>query len=96
MKKQSRRRFIMQTSLSTAALTTASALGVVSCAPEAPTTSQTGNSQSATKLSPPKVSGPVVAYVRDFQTGEISLLAGSQEIIFRDSDFVQRLLKTLP
>jgi hypothetical protein len=95
MKKQTRRRFVMQASLSTAALTAASSLGVISCAPQPSTTSPSSNGQPATKLSPPKVPGPLVAYVRDFETGEISVLAGSQEIIFRDSDFVQRLLKAL-
>ena len=93
MKKQTRRSFVMQASLSTAALTAASSL--IACSQQPSTTSPSSNNQSATASSPAKVSGPVVAYVRDFQTGEISLLAGSQEIIFRDSDLVQRLLKNL-
>ena len=37
--------------------------------------------------------GPLVAHISDLATGEISLLSGTREIVFRDPDLVLRLLK---
>jgi hypothetical protein len=37
--------------------------------------------------------GPLVAYLRDVAVGEIGLLVGTREIIVRDRELVQRLLR---
>jgi hypothetical protein len=39
-----------------------------------------------------QMEAPVV-YIRDRATGEIGLLVGSREIVYRDPELVQRLLK---
>ena len=41
----------------------------------------------------PTLDGPLVAHVRDIATGEISLLFGHQEVIYKDLDLVTRLLR---
>ena len=48
---------------------------------------------STTELSAASLSGPMLAYVRDLAKGEVGVLVGEQEIIYRDPDFVMRLLK---
>lgn len=35
----------------------------------------------------------LVAHVRDFASGEVGLLVGTQEIIYRDTELVARLLR---
>jgi hypothetical protein len=35
----------------------------------------------------------MLAYVRDLAKGEVGVLVGEQEIVYRDPDFVMRLLK---
>jgi hypothetical protein len=50
-------------------------------------------SDATTELSAASVSGPMVAYVRDLARGEVGVLVGEREIIYRDPDFVMRLLK---
>jgi hypothetical protein len=41
------------------------------------------------------VAEPLVAQVRDFSTGEISIMSGMREVIIRDPQIVARLLKSL-
>jgi hypothetical protein len=41
-------------------------------------------------------SEPVMAYVRDAKRGEVTLVAGTREITYRDPDLVKRLLKAAP
>ena len=48
---------------------------------------------STTELSAASLSGPMLAYVRDLAKGEVGVLVGEQEIVYRDPDFVMRLLK---
>jgi nitrous oxide reductase len=95
MKKQTRRNFIVQTSLSAAVLTTGTGLDVVSRTSTASAASASNSGEAGAALLPAELPGPVVAYVRDLKTGEIAILVGSQEIVYRDSEFVQRLLKAL-
>jgi hypothetical protein len=38
-------------------------------------------------------SGPVVAYVRDASTGEISVMAGERQVEFRDRKMAARLAR---
>lgn len=41
-------------------------------------------------------SDPMVVYVRDATKGEIGILKGEREIVYRDSEVVTRLLKAAP
>jgi hypothetical protein len=45
------------------------------------------------KLRPEDLAGPLVAHVRNFKTGEIAVMVGTREIVYRDPQFVKRLLK---
>lgn len=45
------------------------------------------------KLRPEDLQGPLVAHVRNFKTGEIAVMVGTREIVYRDPQFVKRLLK---
>ena len=95
MVKQSRRNFI-QTSLSTAILTTASVSGLASTTTlDASAASLAESSKTAGKQTSAEVSGSAVAYIRDIQKGEITLLAGEQEIVYTDHELVQRLAKAV-
>jgi hypothetical protein len=97
MAKQNRRGFLKQASASVATvgvlagvpgLTAVPALtaAVESLAPDAP----------ATELSAATLSGPLLAHVSDLATGEITLLFGTQEVVYRDPELVMRLLKAVP
>ncbi|MBO0780378.1 MAG: twin-arginine translocation signal domain-containing protein [Ktedonobacteraceae bacterium] len=92
MTKQSRRNFIKRASAGTAVLTIASGLAAAACAPELQGTNPVSSDQAAPLLSSAELSGLIVAYIRNVETGEISLLAGSREIVYRDKAFVQHLL----
>ncbi len=93
MAKLTRRGFIKQTSVSMATI------GVLAAAPliavpdvsDAVTTDLAAEETSATELG-----GTLVAHVRDLATGEVSLMSGTQEIIFRDPELVMRLIRALP
>ena len=37
--------------------------------------------------------GPTVAHVRDAATGEVAIMTGTQEIVVRDPELVDRLLR---
>jgi hypothetical protein len=86
MAKLTRRGFLEQTTVGVATLgvlTTVPGLAAVSEAPE----------DVATELSTSALPEAMVAHVRDLATGEISLLVGNQEIIYRDPELVMRLLR---
>lgn len=96
MAKQNRRGFLKQASASVAtAGVIASVPGLTvlpgltsaaeSLAPEAP----------ATELSAATMAGPLLAHVSDLASGEITLLFGTQEVVYRDPDLVMRLLKAV-
>ncbi len=46
----------------------------------------------AVDLGGPALAGPMVVHVRDVATGEVSLLVGTTETIYRDRELVGRLL----
>jgi len=46
-------------------------------------------------LTKEELAGPVVVHVRDFATGEMAILAGTREIVFRDREFVNRLRRAV-
>lgn len=83
-----RRGFFKQTSASMASLGILAAvpsLEAVAEAPEVP----------AAELPTTTLAGPLVAHVSDVATGEVSVMFGTREVIYRDPEFVMRLLKAL-
>jgi hypothetical protein len=93
MTKQTRRGFLKQTSVSLATL------GVLTTVPLAasPEVTDVAVSDAAmAELSAAELAGPLIAHVRDLAAGEISLLVGTQEIIYRDPELVLRLLRAMP
>jgi hypothetical protein len=81
-----RRGFIQKTSLGAAtvgALITVPGLAHVPEAFAAPDS----------KVSPGKLSGSLVAHVRNVSTGEIALMVGTREIVYHDRALVARLVK---
>jgi hypothetical protein len=93
MAKLTRRGFIKQTSVSVATIGVLAAAPLVAF-PDAPDAVATD--LSAEEASVAELSGPLVAHVRDLATGEISLMSGTQEIIYRDPELVMRLIRALP
>jgi hypothetical protein len=63
--------------------------------PEVSDVATTEASTATAALSEVTLSEPVVAHVRDLAAGEISLLVGNQEIIYRDPGLVMRLLQAM-
>ena len=86
MAKVTRRRLLKTTSIG------AATVGMLAAAPHlgalaAPATEQ------APELSAASLSGPMVTYVRNLAKGEVGILVGEREIVYRDPDLVKRLLK---
>ena len=86
MAKLTRRDLIKQTSAGAAALGALAALPGLAGA-------QGAAEAHATAPAVADRSGPLVAYLRDVAKGEIGLLVGTREIIVRDRELAQRLLK---
>ena len=91
MAKLARRGFLKRTTASVATIgvmaSVPAALTALSDAPQITETVQTDLSSLSL------AEGPLIAHISNLATGEISLLSGTQEIIFRDPDLVMRLLK---
>lgn len=91
MAKLARRGFLKRTTASVATIgvmaSIPAALTAMSDAPQITETAETDLSSLSL------AEGPVVAHISNLATGEISLLSGTQEIVFRDPDLVMRLLK---
>lgn len=86
MSKLTRKGFLGKTSMGAAAigaLVSVPGLAHVTEADAAP----------AFKLSRDDLASPLVAHVRDLKTGEIAVMVGTREIVYRDPQFVRRLLK---
>ncbi len=49
-----------------------------------------------TEPSSPMPQEPVVAYVRDAQRGEVTVVSGTSEVTYRDQALVKRLLDAAP
>ncbi len=97
MAKHTRRRFLKQASAS------AATVGVLASVPGL--TVLPGLTSAIESLAPdaaPAVEsastleGPLLAHVSDLASGEITLLFGTQEVVFRDPEIVTRLLRALP
>jgi hypothetical protein len=86
MAKLTRRDLIKQTSAGAAALGALAALPGLVGAQDAPEAHAAGPAVADRN-------GPLVAYLRDVAGGEIGLLVGTREIIVRDRELVQRLLR---
>jgi hypothetical protein len=84
--KLTRRGFFRQTSVSVGTIGALAAFPLLETVPEAPEVSEP-------LLTAAETAEPMLAHVRDFATGEISLMVGTREIIYRDADLVTRLLK---
>ena len=85
MTKQTRRRFLKQSSVGVATV------GVLAAAPRLAAVAAPANT-SVTELSTTTMSGPLMAYVRDLARGELGVLVGTREVILHDPDLVVRLL----
>ncbi len=94
MAKLARRAFLKQTTASVATVgvlaSVPAALTAMSDAPQLTESAQADVSGLAL------ADGPLVAHISNLASGEISLLSGTQEVIFRDPELVMRLLKALP
>jgi hypothetical protein len=82
MAESSRRTFLV------AAGVGAAAVGVATVSPAAAAAATTKGSSTPAALPPGE---PLVAYVSDAATGELTLLVGEREILIRDRDLVARL-----
>jgi hypothetical protein len=80
-----RRSFLKQTSVSAATLGLLPAIPALAAIPHSP-------EAAAPELST-TFTGPMVVHVSDVTTGEVTLLAGAREIVFRDPQLVARLIK---
>lgn len=81
-----RRGFLTQMSIGAAAIGTLIAAHGLTKTPDALAASEKD-------LPIGKLSGPVVAHVRNAAKGEIALMVGTREIVFRDRKLVARLLR---
>lgn len=78
-----RRKFLAQASLSVAGSGVAlAALGKL------PIPRSSASSRKARAAS----QGPIVAHVRNAETGEVAVMTGTNEVVYRDPELVERLL----
>jgi hypothetical protein len=85
MKELTRRRFLTRSSVGVAF---AGALAVV---PFMATAMKQPGTSTRLAAGTAMAAGPLVAHVRDFATGEIAFLVGSQRFVVRDPDLAVRL-----
>ncbi len=90
MSKVTRRGFLTRTSVG------AAAVGVMGTVPGLSMAASDTQEVDTSEVSPVTLSEPMVAHVRDFATGEVSIMSGTREFIVRDSQLVARLLKAIP
>ncbi len=88
MAKLTRRVFFKQTTASVATL------GVLAAAPGLVAVSEDPEVVE-NDLSTFALPATLIAHVRDLATGEVALMVGTQEIVYRDPDLVMRLLKAV-
>jgi len=58
----------------------------------APTQQQALQQQAALNLGGITLAGPMLLHVRDVPTGEVSMMVGTRELIYRDPELVSRLV----
>jgi hypothetical protein len=83
--KLTRRSFLKQTSVSAATIGLLPAIPALATIPHAAETAAPEMSATST--------GPMVVHVSDVAKGEVTLLVGAREIVFRDRRLVARLIK---
>lgn len=88
MAKLTRRGFFRQTSINVATL------GMLAAVPSLEAVAETPEVPTA-ELPAAGLAEPVVAHVSNLATGEVSVMVGTREIIYRDPEFVMRLLKVV-
>jgi len=100
---QTRRRFLMKTS-AIGALTTLSGLAAACAAQPASAaaplaspaaTAQPTSAVPTTSLPNIRSNGPIVAYVNDLSSGEVTILVGTQEYVYRDPGLVASIVKAI-
>ena len=93
MAKLTRRGFIGQTSASVATI------GVLAAVPGLAAVNEgadaVASDAAATELSTSTFSESLVAHVSNLATGEVSIMTGTREVIFHDTELVMRLLKAV-
>ena len=85
MTKLTRRSFLKQTSASAATLSLLPAIPALTAISHSP--------EAAGPELPATLGGPMVVHVSDIAAGELTLLVGAREIVFRDPEIVARLIK---
>jgi hypothetical protein len=93
-----RRGFLGQMSVATG-VGIAGGLGLGRLVPAGATPTQTSDVVSAPAglglaLENLSLAGPMIIHVRDVPTAEISMMVGTQELIYRDPELVSRLVNT--
>jgi hypothetical protein len=83
--KLTRRSFLKQTSVSAATLGLLPAIPALAAIPHSPEAAAPEMSATST--------GPMVVHVSDIARGEVTLLVGAREVVFRDRRLVARLIK---
>ena len=81
-----RRSFLKQTSVGAATLGLLSSLPALAAISDSP-------KATMAELPAAAFGGPIIAHVTDVAKGEVALLVGAREIIFRDPPLVTRLMK---
>ena len=89
MAKLSRRGFFKQTSATAATFGVLAALPTMAVATEAPAEAP------AAEVAVTDLTEPLMAHVSDLASGEISVLMGTREVVFRDPQLVMRLLQAV-
>lgn len=95
MTRQARRNFLKQSTLGVASAGMLAVAGLQTACASEPEIAMSQPSNT-TVLSAEEMKGPIVAYVRDLNRGEISLLVGNREIIYSDPEFTARLTRAMP
>ncbi|MDQ2906931.1 MAG: twin-arginine translocation signal domain-containing protein [Chloroflexota bacterium] len=90
MTKLTRRGFIGKTSIGVATVGVVG--GVLMGAPHLAVHAASPDT-STTDLPAVSSSEPMALYVRDFATGEVGLMVGEREIVYRDTNLVKSLMK---
>lgn len=89
-----RRTFLARASIATAAVTGGAA--VISSMPasaiSAATAKPAATAMPAARGMAPSVGEPLVAHVRNVATGEVAVLMGTREVVYRDRALVARLV----
>lgn len=89
MSELTRRKFLGRASLAAAA---AGGLAGGVVAGLAPRLEGLGGPQGQAAMAPIGLSDPVVAHVRDLASGEVAVMIGTKEVVYRDPELVARLV----